>query len=1036
MEKSALVIGGGITGIQTALDLANAQVRVYLLESTPSIGGRMAQLDKTFPTNDCSMCILSPKLVEANRHANITILTNSELEEVSGSSGNFKVKVRRKARFVDEDKCIGCGICAEKCPVKVPNEFDQSLGNRKAIYIPFPQAVPLKYTIDKDNCIYFKNGKCKACLKFCPNEAPVFDQGDEVEELDIGTIVVATGIDVYEPNDRPEFGYGIYPDVITGIEFERMLSPSGPTGGMVLRRSDPAPAKSIVFMQCVGSRNNNSGVPYCSRVCCMYSMKEAIIAKEHSPDLENLTILYTDIRAYGKNFDDYFHRAKTEHGIEFLRGYSAEVGFNPKSNRILINSENTLTGEIIPVEADLLVLATAILPSKSNKDLAEKLDIDLDEYGFFKVLDPTSSMVHSTREGIFLAGCAVGPKDIPDSVSTSSAAASAALDIMTGHKVKIPSDAENLPVGHADEPPRIGVFVCHCGTNIGSVVDVEQVANYAKTLPYVVFSDNNLFTCSDATQQQIRDVIHEHNLNRVVVASCTPRTHEPLFQNTIREAGLNPYLFEMANIREHCSWVHREEQQEATEKAKDLLRMAVAKAANLTELSRPTFHILHSAAVIGGGISGIQAATDLAKKGYKTYLIEKEQELGGRLRDISTFARTGIKSKELLESKISELLKIKSNLTIFKGAELKSVSGSIGNFELELNANGKSQNIQVGAVIVAIGSEVYRPEGEFGYGKHGHVITNLELEENLKSSNPLKFKFGEHKQAVYILCVGSRTAPEDGSNAAPESLRESNSKVTNPGCSRICCDIGIKQAMELQKAGIETTILYRDIRTFDSGSEELYYDAASKGVRFIRFDKSQQPELGKDGKSVVVNDLLTQELLELQSDLIILGCGTIPRVNEVSHLQNLFKIPRGSDGFFLEAHPKLAPLETTKGGIFLCGTAQYPKGVHESITQGSGAALKASILLTQDALAAEPNTAIVDSAICWGCGTCTDICIYGAPSLVERESGEGFVSYINPTLCKGCGACAARCPSGAINANLFTDQQLIAMISALEDEQP
>jgi heterodisulfide reductase subunit A len=1029
MEKSALVIGGGITGIQAALDLASANVLVVMLESSPSIGGRMAQLDKTFPTNDCSMCILSPKLVEANRHPNITIYTNSDLEEVKGKKGDFKVKVKRRARFIDESKCIGCGICAEKCPNKVPNEFDCEIGERKAIYIPFPQAVPLKYTIDKDNCIYFKNGKCKACLKFCPNDAPVFDQQDEILSLDIGSIIVATGFDSYEPNDRPEYKYGTYPDVVTALEFERMLSPSGPTAGEVIRRSDGKTAKSIVFIQCVGSRNNNNGVPYCSRVCCMHSVKEALIAKEHSAELEDTTILYTDIRAFGKNFDHYYHRAKFEEGVAFLRGYSTDISEDQTTGRLIVHSEDTLSGELTDTPADLVVLATALLPGAGNKNLSEILNIDLDDYGFFKAANSPRSLVESSVDGIYLSGCATGPRDIPDSVSTSSAAASRALEDMSQFSPPHREAEVAIPMGRNDEEPRIGIFVCHCGTNIGGVVDVPSVAEYAKTLPNVVYAEDNLFTCSDATQQQISDMIKEHHLNRVIVASCTPRTHEPLFQETVMEAGLNPYLFEMANIREHCSWVHKNEQEEATEKSKELIKMAVAKSARLKEVDRQTFDLKHTAAVIGGGITGMQAAIRLARCGIETHLLEKEAELGGRIRELNKLSISDADPKALLEGLISEISSLRSNLIIHTGSELSSVKGSIGNFELEYKNNGNTENLMVGAVIIATGSDPYDPEGDFGYGKFDNVVTNLELENNLKINKKPSFEFGKPKKAVYILCVGSRTLPE-GKN---EIIAKNSSKPSNPGCSRICCDVGIQQSLELQKSGIETTVLYRDIRTFDAGAEEQYYDASKNGIQFIRYEPEAPPEVIKDGKSVKVRDSLTQEELEIDADLIILGCGTIPKAGSVQQLQSLFKIPKGTDGFFLEAHPKLAPLETTTGGIYLCGTAQYPKGVHESLTQGEGAALKAAVLLSQEALSTEPMIAIVDNTICWGCGTCVDVCVYGAPQLTTTESG-GKVSYINPALCKGCGTCAARCPSGAISANLFTDNQLIAMICALQEE--
>jgi heterodisulfide reductase subunit A len=553
LSDATLVIGGGIAGIQAALNLADAGVQVYLVERSPSLGGRMAQLDKTFPTNDCSTCILSPKLVEAVRHPNIEILTNSEVLECEGGAGNFTVKILKHARYVEEDKCTGCGTCAEKCPAKVPNQFDCGISKRKAIYVPFPQAVPLKYTIDRDNCIYFQKGKCRNCEKACAPGAINFEQMDEEIELTFGSIIVATGFDQFDPSALKEYGYGQYKDVLTALEFERRLSASGPTEGHIVRATDGEVPKSITFIQCVGSRDDKHN-PYCSRVCCMYAIKEAMLAKEHEDAIKELNILYMDIRTFGKGFEEYYTRARDDTDLHFLRGRVAEVIKNEGNGSMIVRYEDTESGDFSEIATDMVVLSSALIPSPSTPELAKILGIDLDHGGFFKERHPIDDPISTSRDGIFICGCAQGPKDIPDSVSQAQAASARAVAYIE-ERTRDEEIATNVlgeeEAGAAgEEEPRIGVFVCNCGINIGNVVDVGAVATHAKTLPHVVEAQENLFTCSESTQHKIQEAIEVHDLNRVVVAACTPRTHEPLFRETCEAAGVNPYLFEMANIRD------------------------------------------------------------------------------------------------------------------------------------------------------------------------------------------------------------------------------------------------------------------------------------------------------------------------------------------------------------------------------------------------------------------------------------------------------------------------------------------------------
>ncbi|UCE74479.1 MAG: CoB--CoM heterodisulfide reductase iron-sulfur subunit A family protein [Methanomassiliicoccales archaeon] len=1016
MSDSVLVIGGGIAGVQAALDLANASIHVYLVEKTPSLGGRMAQLDKTFPTNDCAMCILSPKLVEVQRHPNIEVLVNSEVVECKGKEGNFKVKVVKHARFVDEKKCTGCGLCAEKCPKKVASELDLGMAQRKAIYTPFPQAVPLIYTIDSDNCIYFIKGKCRICEKNCESKAINFKQKKREIKLDVGSIIVATGFDQFNPKAIKEYGYDLYENVVTALEFERLLNASGPTEGRILCPSDGKVPNSITYIQCVGSRDENH-CPYCSRVCCTYAIKEAMLAKEHEDKIKEQNILYMDMRTFGKGFEEYYLRCKDEVKVNFLRGRVSEIVEDPDGKSLLIRYEDTEKGTYREITSDMVVLSSALIPSSSNEKLSELLGIDLDENGFFKEGEMGSDPVTTTKKGIFICGCAQGPKDIPDSVAQASAA-SAKAQVFVKERFEVECMADDSELEETEneiskeemgDEPRIGIFVCHCGINIGGVVNVKKVVDYAKDLPYVVEAQHNLFTCSENTQSIIEDTISKRKLNRVIVAACTPRTHEPLFRETCTKAGLNPYLFEMTNIREHCSWVHSNEKEKATEKAEELLRMAVAKAQNLRPLSRKTVPIEQKALVVGGGIAGICAALDISNQGIPTILVEKQPKLGGRLNHIATLSPSNIKSSELLKKMLALL--DSSKVQVHTNTEIENIEGFVGNFDVTLKSKAgkstkKKQQFKVGAIVIAIGSEEFGPGNRFSHKQYPNIITNYELEKQL-AQKKIPFK---NKKIAFILCVGARE------------------REGNRGCSRYCCQVAIKQAIELAENKNSVTVFYRDIRTFGKGAEKMYKNAASKGVDFIRYDEGSPPKIQKKGKALLVYDTLLQENISIECDNVVLVVPMAPP-SDAERFQDMLKIPRGEDGFFLEQHPKLAPLQTNTQGIFLCGCAQAPKNLQDTIAQASGAASQAIALLSRNTSEVEAAVAKVEENLCWGCGTCTEVCEFGAPGLTSLEEDK-IVSQINEALCKGCGTCAVLCPSGAITPLHFTRSQILSMIQA------
>ncbi len=993
---AVLVIGGGIAGMQSSLDLADSGFRVYLLDNSPTIGGAMSQLDKTFPTNDCAMCIMAPKLVETGRHHNIELVTNADIDKIEGEAGHFKIFITKRARKVDETKCTGCGICTQRCPVEVSDEYNKGLKNRKAIYVKYPQAVPPVHTIDSEWCI-----GCGICETQCEAEAISYSQEEMTQELDVGSIIVAPGFNEFDLTiKRREYGFGRFPNVISSLQLERMLSATGPYGGMVLRPSDGEIPKKVAFIQCVGSRDRSSGNPYCSSVCCMFAIKEAVIAQEHTPGLSS-HIFFMDMRAFGKEFDEYYNRAKDEHGIKFTKNNRvANVEEIPetKSLKLLYIDKDELKEEVF----DLVVLSVAMDSAKYAKELGEKLGIELNDYHFSET--NIFSPVETNRLGIYVCGAFQEPKDIPDSVSQASGAAAKASDLIALERNTLTTIKEYPEeINVSGQEPRIGVFICHCGINIGGVVDVPQVVEYAKILPNVAYAENNLYTCSQDTNEKIKNKIKEHNLNRVIVASCTPRTHAPLFQNTIREAELNPYLFEMANIRDQCSWVHMHEPDKATEKAKDLVRMAVARARLLQPLPRVTLDVQPSGLVIGGGITGMNAALEIAKQGYSAYLIEKEKELGGLVRRL----HYGLKGEDIPKYLNDLLTQVTSNdkIKVFTDSEIKDFEGFIGDYTTTIIniTSGEEAELKHGVIIVATGGQELITD-EYLYGKNDKVLTQLEF-DNRMFKNELK----DAKTIVMIQCVGSRN--------------ENRSY-----CSRVCCTEAIKNARKIKelKPDANVFILFRDMRTY--GFRELYYEqAANEGITFIRYADDKKP-IVTEKKGIlqvkVHDDFLDKELV-IEPDYLILSVATVPNPDN-EKLAQLLKIPLSKDRFFLEAHMKLRPVEFATDGIFLCGLAHSPKFFNECISQANAAVSRACTILSKETIEAERVVSHVDEELCIGCRTCELVCPYGA----IRKDDEKFVANVTELLCKGCGTCAAACPENAITIRNYTDLQLTAQAMA------
>jgi len=992
---AVLVVGAGIAGIQASLDLAESGYYVYLVEKSPAIGGTMPMLDKTFPTNDCSMCILSPKLVECGRHLNIETLTNAELEDLQGEPGHFKATIRKKARYVDPEKCTGCGACAEECPIDASDEFNQGLGERKAIYKLYAQAYPNAYAIDKNLCI-----ECGACVDACQAGAIDHDMEDEVVEVEVGSVILSPGFQKFDASALEYYGYGKFPNVLTSLEFERILSASGPFGGHLVRPSDKKEPQKIAWIQCVGSRNCRIEHGYCSSVCCMYAIKEAVIAKEHAGHPLDTAIFFMDMRTYGKDFEKYYERAKKENNVRFIRSRIYDVNEAADGSGNLTIRYANEDGSITYEDFDLVVLSVGLEPSADVVELANKLNIQLNQFNFADV--PVLTGVGTSRPGVYVAGAFSGPRDIPETVMQASAAAADSSVILSAARGTLVRKKEYPPERDVTgETPRIGVFVCHCGINIGSVVNVPEVVAYARNLPGVVMAEEKLYACSQDTAGQIKEAIEKYNLNRIVVASCSPRTHEPLFQETLREAGLNANLFEMANIRDQCSWVHMNEPEKATGKAKDLVKMAVYKASLLQPIQSVSLGMNHDALVIGGGVSGMTAALNLARQGYKVHLVEKEEQLGGTARRI----HTGMRGEDVqafladLEAQVkaSELIKI------YTGTEVADVNGFVGNFVTTLSSG---EEIQHGVAIIATGAEEYRPN-EYLYGQNDRVMSLLDVEGALAAGDA---KVAGAKNFVFIQCVGSRDDER-------------------PYCSRICCTKSIKLALKIKEANpqAQVYVLYRDIRTYGF-FEEMYREARRRGVIFIRYATENKPVVEPDGDAVkvTVTDHVLGVPVVIRADVVGLAAAIVPPAGN-ARLSQLFKVPLNQEGFFLEAHMKLRPVDFGTDGVFMCGLAHGPKNLEENISQAKAAVARACTVLAKESIAVEGKCAFVNKRKCAACGVCEAVCPAKAVTVDPKEK----VAVVNEALCKGCGACASSCRCGAINVKGCTNEQIVAMINAL-----
>ncbi len=1000
-EKAVLVIGAGVGGVKASLDLAESGFKVYLCDRSPDIGGTILQMDKWFPDSHCGLCKMLPLVAgdesaqfclrRGLNHPNIEFLPLTEVEKMEGEAGDFSVTLRHKPLGVDHDLCSGCGICSQVCPVEVASEFNEGLDKRKAIYVRHPLGAPNAYLIDWENCT-----KCGACVEKCPARAINLDVQDEITEIKVGAVVLSTGFEEFNPQLTTQYGYQRYSNVVTSIQMERMLSPGGPSQGKLLRPSDGKAPHSIAFLQCVGSRELNRN--YCSSACCMYAIKEAILAKEANPDID-VSIFYMDIRAFGKGNYRYYLEAKEKYGVNFIRCRVPVIKQEPQTGDILFVAKAE-DGKLVKHRFELVVLSIGQVPPPRFAELGQTLGVELNKWGFCQTEE--FSCVETSREGVYVCGSASAPKDIADTLIEAGAAACQVSKLLSpagNQPVSVKDDAGEM----AEEEPRTAIFLCRCGEEVGSVVDINELVEFSKDLPGVVHVSEVPYLCQRDTLKKLMGEIDKSKANRLIFAACPPSVCGGVVTNALKEAGLRQAFVQFVNLREGVAWVHKEQPAAATEKAKSLVAMAVERARLQKGSAASPSVVTSGALVIGGGLSGLVSALSIAEQGYEVHLVEKSSELGGNLRDIYSTLQ-GNDPQKLLGD-IVQAVEASSLIHVYRETEVAQVGGYAGNFEVTLSSKEEEIPLQVGAVIIATGGKEYQPS-EYLYGQSERIVTQRELEQRLASG---ELKPEGLNLVVMIQCVGSRN-------------------TERPYCSRICCNQALKNALKLKQLNPEAQIfvLYRDMMSYGF-MEEYYTKAREAGVIFVRYELGKEPQvkLEQEALNIEVIEPALGDRLILEPDLLVLSPAIIPQDSN-EELSQMLGLELTGEGFFKEAEVKFRPVDFNKDGIFACGLALSPRSIGEVIAEAQAAAQRAVTLLSREQLQPSQIVAEVNERWCTGCELCIEACPYGAR---VKDSDKGVV-VVREALCQGCGACAAVCPSGATKLRRFTDKQVLSMIDA------
>ena len=1018
---SAMVVGGGIGGMRAALDLADSGLKVYLVEQTPCLGGRVAQLGFMFPQHDCVLCrgtpdhgygctrpSISPAYIQNNQHPNIEILTNTVVVDVEGQAGDFTVALRQEPRYVEVSKCINCGYCTQVCPVELPNEYQSCMTMRKAAYKVAPRAAPDAYVIDKGP--YCES--CGKCVEICPTHAIDLNMSPKLLSIEVGAIILALGFKVFDAHKLEELGYGRYPNVLEAMQYERMASRSGPTEGVITRPSDGKKPKSIAWLQCIGSRDQEN--QFCSSICCMYGTKEAMLAKQRLGPETTCSVFFMDERAFNKEYTAYFEKARSEHGIHYLRSRVSAIREDPVTHDLILQYADT-NGVIHHERFEMVILATGLQPPDSARHFTTMLDLELNEYGFCKT-DKFSPLV-TTHSGVFVCGAFSTPKEISETIIDASGAAAEVMRLLNEQLNTYRYTRENpflatmdLPAERdvSQEAARIGVFICTCVNTMEKSLHMNWLVEQASRLPGVVTTQRLEVACFPDTLDQIKQTIIDQHINRVVIAACSNRTHESLFQRVVRMAGLNPYLVELVNLRDQCSTVHKSQTEMANRKALELIRLAAGRLAVAQAVHKQAYVCTPRALIIGGGLSGMTAALAIADSGYDVTLVERSDMLGGNLQNLYYVAE-GYNPRRLGRDLINRV-RAHRRITTYLRTEVIHHGGHVGNFWAELstlNSDGTADtfHIEHGVTIVATGGRETRDHPLLALPQ---VITQSELEEKI-IHNPQEI--ANLKNVVMIQCA-----------LVPGATNY---------CSRVCCTNAMKNAIRLKlfNPQCRVTVLYKNIVTYGF-REEYYTEARRLGVVFIRYTDDAPPEVStQDGKMFVrVHDITLDRWLNLPADLIPLSTSIAPATGTDS-LASILRVPLSSEGFYEEAQIKLRPMDFMREGIFLAGMAHYPKFIEESIAHSLAAAARAMTLLSQGTLHLGGVIAVVDTDKCVGCLTCTRTCPFAIPQVIQEEGrhgigGLGGAAFIDPAQCQGCGTCTGECPANAIQLMNYTDAQM------------
>jgi len=996
--KSVLVVGAGVAGVHAALNLADLDFKVYLVEKQPHIGGKMVQLYRTAEDN-FALGAISPILLEAANKPNIEIITLGELEKIEGEPGKFTVSIKRTPRYVDPIKCVTCGLCWPECPVQVLSEFNYGLGSRNAIGMPYAGAVPNKPSIDPETCLHIKGEECTKCADVCPTDAINLDAKETIQELKVGGIVLTPGVEpYYGSSEAKKLGHGTMANVIDNFQMDRLVSIYGPTKGQITRPSDGEVAHKIAFIQCVGSRKSgDDSLEYCSSVCCMYAIRVGMSTQ--AKDVGNeITIFHNDIMAISKTHEKVFVEAK-ENGIKFIRGNVSSITEDQETHNLTLHYLTEAGGESHEEVFDLVVLSLGLIPSQNGVKIAESIGIPLNSWKFPEL--PEHSNI--ALPGIAVGGSFKSLEDTPLAVADSQAAAMEVADFLADAEPENKKSSLPPELDVSGILPRVGVYVCECGGIISKVVDTKQLHEFAGTLDGVEDTRIVQYACFSEGMEEIQKSIKEKEINRVVMVACSYRSHLPKFQNMIRQVGLNKFLVEMVNARELCAWVNIEEKDKATERMKEEIKGIVAKVKGLEPLAVYTRDVVQRSLVLGGGVTGMTAAVSISSHGIPVDIAEKTETLGGNAARLSYSTKGGNVSayiddlvKEVNESPL---------INVIFNAELQEVKGRVGQFSSRINTPSGEYENEYGTIIVATGGREHVPQG-YLYKDSEKVITQLELEEMIKNDDA---SLKSVNSAVVIHCVGSRNEER-------------------PYCSRVCCSQSIKNTLKLKEINPDINVyhLHRDIRTYFLNDIQ-YRKAKEAGVNFIRYDEEKGLHISQDnGLLAKATDVKAGETIELKPDLIILNAAIIPNEDN-NDLSRLLGVPLGEYNFFEEEdYMTFTPVDFSKKGVFLCGLSHGPKTIDESIAQAKAAAIRALSVLTKDKLVHQNVYAEVNPGKCIACLTCVRVCPFGVPFI-----NDDGVAEIVPVECRACGVCVSSCPNDAIELKSFTDFDVIPQIETM-----